>query len=125
MFNFLKKLFKKTSAMTIKVTETVDPDKNHAFDLVLGFDVSPGDGSIDIHVNRVAIFAANEMAKKYIDKMDTPMLKTTVATLCLGASQHVTHSDKPFVKGPQMTLEPLPDIDLDALLPPVDKNKLN
>ena len=124
MFKFLKKLFKKADDVTIKVTDNINPEKAHCFDVVLGFDVAPGDGTIDIHVNRVALFAANEMARKYIDKMDTRMLKSTVATLCIGASQHVTTSDKDFIKGaPQ--LEPLPDINLDDLMPPIDKNKLN
>lgn len=125
MFKFFKKLFKKKEAdITIKVTDNINPEKAHCFDIVLGFDVAPGEGTIDIHVNRVALFAANEMARKYIDKMDTSMLKSTVATLCIGASQHVTTSNKDFVKG-NPPLQQLPDIDLDELLPPVDKSKLN
>lgn len=124
MFKFLKKIFSRTKDVTINITDNIDPEKIHCFDIVLGFDVAPGEGAIDLHVNRVALFAANEMARKYIDKMDTPRLKATVSTLCLGAAKHVTTSDKDFVKAAEQ-LQPLPDIDLDELLPPTDKSKLN
>lgn len=127
MFKFLKKLFeKKSEDVTIKITDDIKPENVHCFELVLGFDVSPGSDTIDMHVNRVALFATNETAKRYIDKLDTRMLKHTVSTLCIGASQHVTMSDKDFVKNED--LKPLTEVDildLESLVPPTDKSKLN
>jgi len=111
---FIKGLFsstkKKEDRRPIRLVDEVSEEHGHSFDLVLGFDVEPDpDGTLALRVNKLAFYSTNENGKKYIEMMDTPMLKTTIGALCIGASQHIAQTTRDFAKDvPVETEDELP-----------------
>lgn len=122
MISFLKKLFRKPApkpnGVKITLVENVDINRALSFNIVLGFDVETapdGSSTINLKVNRLTFISNNEKAKKYINMMDDGILKSTIAMLCQGASQHILTTAQGFSTNHEF----------DDIQPPSDKSQMN
>ena len=82
------------------------PVDSMAFNMLLGFDVSAGNGEMNIHINNVGFMSNGPKSALFIQESTEAAIKAAVATLCMAAGKHMLNPNTVDFKRSQVNLGP-------------------